>query len=475
MKKETKIKISALFFLTKVFIIFLFLILLLSFNFYLWFFFALLISYLFNSVALFGVIDNKRTNNQNKFVWVLVLVLFPGVGAYIYYSTSRIPQSKKKVYEKSKLLKSDSLKSISNSDIHLLDSGDEKFKTLFSELEKAKKYINIQYFIMTEGIIFSQLKTILIKKAKEGVKIRVLYDYVGSGLTDKKAFKDLVDNGIEVLEFGKVKIIQQNGTDNFRNHNKIVVIDGRIAFFGGLNIADEYAMVDKYFGDWYDTHFLLEGEVVRELNSIFINHWFIGSKKDIKNEYTYPKYKIESKFKNIKILADSPFEPKPIFYKELINQINSSVKSIKIITPYVVIPSSLREPIRNAIARGVKIELVTIGLPDKKSAYIVGKYELDSLYDIGVNSYRTENIFCHTKMFLFDNKRALFGTTNLDFRALYLHFETNIYIESKNLDFLNNHFDMYMKKATPHTGSRREWTTFNEIIYLFIRMFKGIF
>ena len=451
-------------------------ILLLSYGMYLWFFLVMTFFYIFNFLAIFGVLKNKRTNNQNKFIWILTLIFAPGIGAYIYYSTSRIPKKMKKKYVDSKLLESELVSpNVENSSIKILDSGDEKFRLLFSKLEKAKKYINIQYFIITDGIIFSKLEKILLNKIEEGVKVKILYDYIGSGLIDISYFKKLINAGAEVREFGKINWFQTNGSDNFRNHNKIVIIDGEIAFFGGINIADEYVMIDSYFGDWYDTHFLLKGKIVKELNGIFITHWFLETKINISNQFSYPKYNIDSSYKKMELLVDSPYKNRPIFYKELIQQINNSKLSIKIITPYVVIPTSLRAPIRKAISRGVNIEIITIGKEDKKSAYYVGGFELDTLNDIGVKIYRTKEIFSHTKMYLFDDKKVLFGTTNLDFRALYLHFETNIFLESTSLIDFSNHFNMYKEKSIIHSSSRREWSFGRIIMYVFIRFFKGLF
>jgi len=463
--------------LIRLIVIFSSLIVLLSLKLYFIFSIVLIVFYIFNFIAIYGVLNNKRTNNQNKFIWIVSLLLLPGSGAYIYYSTSRIPKKKIQKIKKSNLLKSDINKNFSNTTLKLLDSGDEKFKLLFSELRKAKKYINIQYFIIKEGIIFSQLQKILIEKADQGVKIRILYDYIGSGLIERKAFKKLIDHNIEVVEFGKINWLQTNGFDNFRNHNKIVVIDGKKAFFGGINLSDEYAMIDSYFGDWYDAHFFLEGEIVEGLNNVFSHHWYMETNEIINSEYVYNFPKIENKkqnHKNLKLLVDSPYKSKPVFYRELVEQIKNSKKSIKIITPYVVIPSSLRQYIREASVRGVKIELITLGKADKKFPYFVGGFELDSLYDIGVKIYRTKNIFCHTKMFIFDDEKVIFGTTNLDFRALYLHFETNILIESKDLKQFVNLFETYKEKSVEHLTSRREWSFSRGAIYIFIRMIKGI-
>ncbi len=436
----------------------------------------ILIYYIFNAIALNGVYNNKRSDIQTKITWTFVEIVFPGAGAYVYFVFARVPKKIKKDLKKSEILENELLpKNIDNSEIEIIDNGYNKFQMLFEELSKAKKYINIQYFIINPGIIHNKLFDILKKKADEGVKIKILYDYLGTVKWSKKDIEKINGKNIEISEFRKIKWSKGNGSDNWRSHNKIILIDGEKVFFGGNNIGDEYLGLSGKYGDWIDAHYYAVGDIVKSYNAVFISQWFIATNKDISNDYIEYNNLSKGNSNNLEMLIDSPNKDIPITFKRIKQEIRNSKKSIKIITPYVAFPISFKDTIRDAVERGIDIEFITIGRADKKSAYYQASFDIDTLTDFGVKVYRINNIFIHTKMYIFDNDRVIFGTSNLDYRALFQHFETNVLIAGKQTNDFTKYFNYYKKFGILNETSRNNWSIGKSLTYFFLRIFKGLF
>ncbi len=437
----------------------------------------LVVYYVLNFIALGFAYKWKRTDDQAKITWTFIQVFLPGVGAYIYFVFARVPRKQLKLLKESELLENEILKTnVTNSQIDLLKNGNELFPRLFSELEKAKSYINIQYFIMNPGIIHDKLFDILKKKVQSGVKVRVLFDYLGNTKWKQININEWNLAGIETKEFRKIKWLKASGGDNYRSHNKIVVIDGNITFFGGLNIGDEYISLSSKYGDWIDTHYLGVGEIVEQLDNIFAWQWHIETRKNISNENKIYK-KIEKTYDKITLLNDSPERPIPITFNNILELINNSKSKIKIISPYVAFPISIKQAFRDALNRGVEVTLITIGKADKKSSYYQSTFDTDTLTELGAKIYRMNDLFIHSKMFIFDDEKVIVGTTNLDYRSFFHHFEFNIKIESNKNELIsfNNYFDEQLKSSSLIKNKRSDWSFTREVIYLVIRFFKGMF
>ncbi len=457
--------------------IILFPIILLSLGYWIIGFSVILVYYVLNFIALGLSYKWERTDDQAKITWTFIQILVPGAGAYIYFVFARVPRRELKLLKESELLESEILNTdVTNSQVRLLDGGLEVFPKIFEELEKAKTYINIQYFIMNPGIIHDKLFSILKRKVSEGVKVRVLFDHLGNAKWSQLNINTWSEAGIETKEFRKIRWLKANGGDNFRSHNKIVVIDGSVSFFGGLNIGDEYMSLSSKYGDWIDTHYFARGEIVKQLDNIFAWQWHIETREDISKEFT--KYKPSpAAYNKITLLNDSPERPIPITFNSIIESINNAKKDIKIISPYVAFPVTVKQAIREALNRGVNVALITIGKADKKSSYYQSTFDTDTLTELGVKVYRMNDTFIHTKMFIFDDDKVIIGTTNFDYRSLFHHFEFNFMIEDKNnkLKIYDNYFNRQLKHSTLVEDSRMDWWIGRQITYIFIRLFKGLF
>ncbi|NQX83358.1 MAG: phosphatidylserine/phosphatidylglycerophosphate/cardiolipin synthase family protein [Mycoplasmataceae bacterium] len=478
--KPTRAAIGVGLLLLVIFPIILIPILLLAYGYFLISLVVILIYYIFNFWALIHAYLNERTDVQAKVTWTFLEFMFPGVGFYVYFIFARSPKKIIKKLKKSELLENEILeKNISNSKFELLMNGEEKFPVLFKELEKAKKYINIQYFIFNQGILQSKLFSILRIKKEEGVKIRILFDHLGNLRLTNKIINGLRKEGFEIVDFRPIKWFSPSGADNWRTHNKFVTIDGNIVLFGGINFGDEYAGLTGKYGEWIDTHYKASGNVVKAFESIFSIQWHIATQDDISKEFLNNKSKTKNLNiyleKKVEILYDSPERPIPLTFNRIKEKIDLSKKNIRIISPYIVFPISFKNKIRNAINRGVKIEMITTGLKDKKSAYYQGTFDIETLTELGVKVYRTNNIFIHTKMFLFDEDKAIFGTTNLDYRALFHHFETNIQMCSNEVLNLVKYFEKIKNNSILTITKRSDWWFGRSIIYFILRFFKGLF
>ncbi|BDU67418.1 MAG: cardiolipin synthase [Candidatus Tyloplasma litorale] len=443
-------------------------------------FFVILVYYILDFWFLMLAYYDKRSDIQTKITWTFIQFFAPGVGAYIYFLIGRIPKKFKKVIlPKLISLENEYLNTnISNSDIEILENGRNTFPRIFEDLKKAKKYINIQYFILTEGIMYDELFEILRIKKAEGVKIRILIDYFGSHKLTNSTVRNLRNEGFEIFQFQVIKFWKISGIDNWRSHNKIITIDGEKCYFGGMNFADEYASLDPKYGEWLDLHYRGKGLIVYALDMIFSLQWYINSKEEIFSEfskYKNIKFKSSNQDQNIEIMYDAPYKRETTFFSKIKKEIISAKTNIKIITPYICFPISLKDSIRQAILNGVKIEIITIGKYDKKSVYYQGTFDVETLTDLGVKIYRVKDTFIHTKLFIFDDEKTIFGTTNLDYRSLFHHYEINVVVQSSINEQLLKYFDNIKNISKLNTKSRENWKISRKINYLFVRLFKGIF
>ncbi len=405
------------------------------------------IYYFLNLIFLIDVYRNKRSDRQSKISWTVILLL--PLPMFFFYILS----AKLFFYQKKIITKSLPLENVENTEINIfqekidiLVTGTEKFTDLIHELEHAKESIDIEYFIINNGIIWNKIKTILLNKAEENVKIRILTDYMGNIQTNDSSYKELRNHkNISFVIFNKVNPLFSTGFDNLRNHNKVVIIDNNIAYFGGLNLGDDYAHMYSKYGYWYDLHYKTFGALTLEIKKKFLFDWnrFSNESFSLENE----EEKLLKKKKTLKVNSDiKPYEinfisdgydqQNPNFLLTFIHEVDNAKETIKIISPYLVFPKNLMDAFKRAIKRGVKIEIITTGIADKKTAYFVSHYYANELIDNGIVVYRANNFFVHGKQYIFDNKNIIIGTSNLDYRALFLHFEYNFLIK-KNQSFID--------------------------------------
>ena len=461
--------------------------------------FLLVFYYMINIIFLSDIWFKKRTNIRAQISWTTLLVILPGAGALIYYWGGFVPFKKRTQLRNLFLIKNETKKELSvnpeqinklfninfenqnrnvllNSEIDFLDNGLNKFPKLINDLENANTFINIQYFIINDGIIWKKIESILIKKLSEGIKVSIFIDYLGSIQTSDNVYKKIIQAGANFYQFNKSSFLIKNGFSNFRAHNKFVIIDNEIAYFGGMNIGDDYANLYGKYGTWFDLQLRAKGELVHEFNKHFVIQWnLFNNKNKIDFKYDYKTINYHEKI-NVQFFTDGPEFEEPQFILNFINLINQTNKTIKIVTPYIVLPKKIILELEKAVRRGIVVEIITSGRADKKSAYKIGEYFVSELIFKGIKIYRTNNIFIHSKFFLFDDEISIFGTTNLDFRALYIHFESNILIQSveKNSQ-LDEIFNNYKKNSYLENSKHNIKNPITKFKYLIIKLFSPMF
>lgn len=305
-------------------------------------------------------------------------------------------------------------------------NGESFFPEMIEGLKKAKEFIFIEFFIISDGKEWSEVQNILIEKAKEGVEVRLVYDDLGcSGTISPKTPRRLRKYGIQCYKFHPFRPFLHRSYNN-RSHRKIVVIDHQMAFTGGINLADEYANIIERFGYWKDTMIKIEGSAISNLITIFLQNFDLCAKESSDYhkylQYDYPKY-YEAGF--IAPFGDGPggIDDALVGEQNYINILNYAQKRCDISTPYLIPTYQLMDTMRNAALRGVEVNLIVPGTPDKKLVYLMAKSNFKFLLDAGVNIYFYTPGFNHMKSALADGELGFVGTINFDFRSLVHHFE----------------------------------------------------
>ena len=319
-------------------------------------------------------------------------------------------------------------------------SGETFFNRVLEDLEKAQKYIFMEFFILKEGQMFNSILNILERKAAEGLDVRIMYDDMGCFFTLPSDFpKILKQKGIKCFVFNRFRPIVSSLQNN-RDHRKIISIDGKTAFTGGLNLADEYINAVDRFGHWKDAAIKIEGDAAWSLTIIFLQMWNLGFKEKKKDDYAsfFPGKNNESAesgaAKNYKTwgyvqpYADSPIDKENVGEHVYIQIINHAKKYVYINTPYLIVDDNLLSALILAAKSGVDVRIITPHRWDKWIVAITSRSYYRRLIKAGVKVYEYTSGFNHGKTFVSDDKIATVGTTNLDFRSLYLHFECGVLI-----------------------------------------------
>ncbi|MFD1735327.1 cardiolipin synthase [Bacillus salitolerans] len=311
----------------------------------------------------------------------------------------------------------------------ILTNGEHTYSKIIEELSKAKHHIHLEYYIVRDDQIGNVIKNLLIQKANEGVEVRFLYDSVGSWKLSKAYKEDLRDAGIEMVPFFPVKLPFLNHKVNFRNHRKIIVIDGTKGFIGGLNIGDEYLGRNPSFGFWRDTHLFIEGEAVRSLQLIFLQDWYyITNKSLLTKEYLTPDHKFEDKFGGVQLVAGGPDNEWEIIKSLFFEMISSAKRSICIATPYFIPDVDILTAIKIASLSGVDVKILIPKRPDKRIVFYASRSYIPELLEAGVKVYEYEKGFMHSKYLTIDGELASIGTSNMDMRSFHLNFEVNAFL-----------------------------------------------
>jgi cardiolipin synthase A/B len=310
----------------------------------------------------------------------------------------------------------------------ILTNGEETFRHIIKELKRAKHHIHLEYYIVRHDKIGEEIKNILIAKAKQGVKIRFLYDAVGSWQLSNKYIADLRNAGIETISFGPVKFAFLSSKFNFRNHRKIIVIDGNIGFVGGLNIGDEYLGRDRNIGFWRDTHLKLRGEAVRTLQLIFLQDWYYTTNYSfLTAEYLSPQPDNRS-HGGVQLIPGGPDNEWSVIKNIFFSMISSAKESVWIASPYFIPDEDIFSAIKVAALSGIDVRLLVPNRPDKRIVFHASRSYFPELLEAGVKVYEYERGFMHSKIIIVDHELASIGTSNMDMRSFHLNFEVNAFL-----------------------------------------------
>lgn len=410
-------------------------------------------------------IVNKNMNPSYKLGWTLLIMAAPAFGLVLYlvFGNSRIANAFQKKYEEiqresSEYMKQDSgiierlekqdytaanqsryISSFSGFPVHenttaeYFQVGDDMFPVLVRELEQAKHFIYIEYFIINDGVMWQTILDILERKAKEGVDVRLLYDDFGCLTTlPHKYDRVLIEKGIKCKVFNRFRPIL-NIIQNNRDHRKICVIDGHTGFTGGINLADEYINQKERFGHWKDTAVMLKGDAVWNMTAMFMDMWTtLSGGKGAWNFEDYLPHRYHPKpFESdgfVQPFCDSPLDREIVGEHVYLNIINRAKHYVYICTPYLIIDNEMMTALCLAAKSGVDVRIMTPGIPDKKIVFLLTQSYYEPLLEAGVKIYEYQPGFLHAKSFVCDDEVAVVGTINLDYRSLYLHFEDGVWM-----------------------------------------------
>lgn len=313
-----------------------------------------------------------------------------------------------------------------NNRTEVLTNGEETFEALFNELKTAKYQIHLQYYIFKDDAIGQELLRVLLQKAAAGVKVRILLDGWGS-YTYAKRFRELRKSKIEIEWFYPIRFPFLTSHLNLRNHRKIVVVDGRVAFLGGLNVGDEYLSRNEQFGFWRDTFLKLEGDSVHFVQMIFLNDWNSATRQEIGDVSFYPK---PEKFENqmIQIAASGPdadWESALLIY---FSALSSAEKKIYLSTPYFIPDESTIMVLKAAALSGLDVRILIQGIPDHKLTYWASHSYFEELLEAGVKIYRYQKGILHAKILILDGEIGGLGSTNFDIRSFNLNYEITAFV-----------------------------------------------
>ncbi len=420
--------------------------------------------HLFGGTALFTVgmvilLINSRMDPTAKITWLIVIMLMPVFGALLYVFTRleighrAMKRRLQKIYAASK--PADSLgeawqalhqqnpgaaalaRYVShvtgvpvsrNTAVTYFPSGEAMLARMLPELEKAERTIFMEYFIIDEGVMWGQILEALARKAAQGVDVRVMYDGTCEFMLLPKGYqKKLKELGVECRVFAPVTPFLSTHY-NYRDHRKILTIDGQVAFTGGVNLADEYINEKRLFGHWKDTAVMMQGEAAASFERMFLQAW-----KLLDKEIAFPQTQrsvapaIQAEGFVLPYHED-PLDDEHVGRQVYIDILNRAQRYVRIMTPYLILDGELEAALTYAAKRGVEVTMLLPGVPDKKFPYALAKSHYPALVEAGVQIYEYTPGFVHAKVVVADDREAVVGTINFDYRSLYHHFECAAYL-----------------------------------------------
>lgn len=465
--------------------------------------------YVFILITVIVVVLTIIASNDNpdyKIPWLLFVICVPIIGFMVYFMFYERKLSKKfrkrfdrineslnyddslnqsEISTYDKLISSQALELCKISGSHLYKNtnieyfkiGEEMFLSILDELKKAEKFIFLEYFIIEEGLFWNKILEFLKEKAQSGVEVKVIYDDIGCMLTlPGNYYKKLAKYNIDCIPFSMLRG-QANNEFNNRSHRKILVIDGKVAFTGGVNLADEYINHKEIYGHWKDTGVKLTGESVNELTKLFLTDYSVNIKEE---NIDFEKYYIDYKVESDSFVIPFGDGPRPIYDKNvgktvIMNMLNHATDYVYITTPYLIIDNEVMKAIENTALRGVDVRIIVPHIPDKKLVFQMTISNCQVLMNAGVKIYEYKPGFIHSKLYIADDNVAMIGTINLDYRSLVHHFENGVWMyKDPSISKMKEDFTETMNKSIYMNEIKRKDKLFNRFIRAIVRIFSPL-
>ncbi|MDO5780812.1 MAG: cardiolipin synthase [Clostridium sp.] len=421
--------------------------------------------FLLNLLSALSLIFIERKEPTTTWAWLIILIALPGIGLILYLLLGQ-NLSRQKIFREKKLAdKIKRYKLISNHELPNFDSeinenyedlilmnynhsgavyttgnevktyinGEDKFRDLFNDIRAAKSFIHIEYYIFRYDDLGRALIKELHEKTKDGVEVRLVIDGMGSKRITKKIIKEIESYGIKVAVFFPGVLPHINTRINYRNHRKIVVIDGKIGYVGGFNVGNEYVNKGKQFKFWRDTHIRVKGEAVNELNKRFILDWDYAADENMGNMSMYFPIPEVVGSVGMQIVSSGPDHMEEYIKNSYMKIINNAKNYVYIQTPYLVPDSPMMEALKISALSGVDVRIIVPGAPDHFFMEWILSANIGLLMEYGIKIYRYGNGFIHSKTIVADGEVCSIGTANLDIRSFKLNFEVNAFIYNETV------------------------------------------
>ncbi len=317
-----------------------------------------------------------------------------------------------------------------NNITQVLNTGRDSFTSFFQAIKEAREHIHLEFYIFRDDHIGKEMQKLLIAKALQGVKVRLIYDGYGSRHLKKSFLEKFQESGIETACFSPIGF---NNRINYRNHRKILIIDGKIGFVGGINIGDEYLGFSENFSGWRDTHLKIEGDAVKILQCIFLQDWYLITKEKLTDNRYFPKLEIHIGEELIQIAASGPDSPWEQIMQMYFSMITTAQESIYLTTPYFIPNGSILMALKNAALSGLDVRIILPGKPDNRFVFWASLSYLKDLLAAGVRIYQYQKGFIHSKTLVVDSLISSVGTANMDLRSFNLNYEVNAFLYSQKI------------------------------------------
>lgn len=427
-----------------------------------WLYWALILAYIATVISIIGIVLSENRNPVKSLAWVSVLLMFPVGGIVLYLFFGRSIKNKHMISRRNKR----KLRKLELQDYHntpfdrfspsqrqqielgkALDSaviypgnlfkiffnGEDKFKSLLADIENAKQYINLQYYIFEDDEIGKKLADALIRKAKQGVKVRIIYDHIGSIHVRNSFFRKLRDAGIEVYPFFRVVFPLFATRINWRNHRKICIIDGKIGYVGGMNVANRYITGGK-FKKWRDTHMRIDGPAVNALQLSFAIDWNFMGQPLIEEQVAPENHSDNPEAAHMQFITSGPTSEWSNVELQMLQAISNAKSRVYIQTPYFLPTESLLRALQSAALSRVDVRIMIPRTSDSKILTFASRSYIYESLRAGIKIYLYDAGMLHAKTMIVDKEFSAIGSANIDFRSFEHNFEGTMFIYSSRVN-----------------------------------------